>query len=102
MEPKRVIEARKHQARIKKHAAMRDQRRVQKREIGRIGERALMKPVIIGQPAVRFDPEILFRFKFLVAEKPRQIDRAQFDRAFLFPVAIPPPTAALPAAAHPA
>ena len=65
---------------------MRDQRRVQKREIGRIGERALVKPEIVGKPAVRLDPEILSRLQFLAAEEPRKIHGAKFDRAFLFPV----------------
>ena len=61
MEPDGVVEARQHQPRIEHEAAMRDQRRVEQREVRRIGEHALVQREIVAELARGPDPDLLAR-----------------------------------------
>src|SRR4030095_6549685 len=59
VEPKRMVEARKHQPGIEHEAAMGNQRRIQEREVRGIGEHALMQALVIRKFARRPDPDLL-------------------------------------------
>src|SRR5258708_34556852 len=65
---------------------MRDERRIQQREIGSLGEHALMKPDIVWQRAIRFDPDTLPWLALLRREIARNIDRPKLDGPVALPV----------------
>ena len=58
VEPKRMVEARKHQLGVEHKAAMGNQRRIQEREVRGIGEHALIQALVIREFARRPDPDV--------------------------------------------
>src|SRR5262249_26553534 len=83
MKPKRMIEARSHDAPVENGAAVRDQRRVEQHHVGRIGQHTLVDCRIVRQRTGGPDPDMKARIFGWLAEITFKLDRTQFDRSFL-------------------
>ena len=81
VKPHRMIEAGRHHALVEQRAAVARHRRVQQREVRRIGQRTHVQRRIVGQFRGGPDPDIDAAVLDLLAEIAADLDRAQLDRA---------------------
>ena len=80
MKPHRVVEARGLQRAGVERQAVRKQRGVEQRHVGRIGEHALMQRDSSGSGPDRAKPQRLVRRMLALGEAVDGIDRPEFDR----------------------
>src|SRR3954451_17372600 len=80
MVPKRMVETRAHELLLEQTAAVRHQRGIEQREVGRVGEHALMDRRIVGQLAGRLDPHVELAVLVFLAEVTVVLHWPLFDR----------------------
>src|ERR1700722_9780369 len=81
VKPHRVIEARRHHALVEQSAAVARHRRIEQREIRRIGQRAHMQRRIVRQFRGGADPDMDAAVVDPFTEIAPELDRAKLDRA---------------------
>src|SRR2546423_1557646 len=81
VEPHGVVEAGDHVLLLLVRDRVREHRRVEQREVGRVGDDALVdERHTLGEVAVRFDPDVLLRLPRRRVEPAGVVDRPRVDR----------------------